>query len=120
MKSVLIVEDEARIREFIEVNLSARGYRVETAATAEQALELIRQTLPDVLLLDMRLPGISGLALLDILRDESWTTRIAVIAMSASTAHLEAVNDHHPEVRQTLEKPVGVGQLLEAVSQAIG
>ena len=55
--NVLIVEDEAAIRELIAVNLESAGHHVLRASDAEQALTLIRQSLPDLVLLDWMLPG---------------------------------------------------------------
>ena len=58
---VLIVEDEEDIQQLIEYNLLKAGYRVICAGTGEEALELVAAELPDMVILDLMLPGIDGL-----------------------------------------------------------
>ena len=59
--TILIVEDEERIRQFLQRGLGFEGYRVEAAADGSTALELARDNPPDLVLLDLMLPGIDGL-----------------------------------------------------------
>ena len=59
--TILVVEDEERIRQFLQRGLGFEGYRVEAAADGTTALELARDNPPDLVLLDLMLPGIDGL-----------------------------------------------------------
>lgn len=79
-KVVLLVEDEQRILRFMNIALRAAGYRVLTATTAELALELVQSEKPDVMLLDIFLPGMNGL---DALRKLRTFSRMPVIVISA-------------------------------------
>jgi len=67
---VLIVDDEAAICLLLNELLDGAGYRCQTASSGEQALEILRQREFDALISDLRLPGMSGLALLDAARAE--------------------------------------------------
>ena len=67
---VLVVDDEHHVRRMLDRFVSQRGYRVQTAADAIEALELMRKELPQLMLLDIRLPGVSGLQLLELMRSE--------------------------------------------------
>lgn len=66
---VLVVEDEASIRRFITLNLETAGYEVGEAASGEEALALLAAFLPDVVVLDLMLPGISGLEVCQHIRE---------------------------------------------------
>ena len=60
-ETILVVEDEEDIRELLKYNLEKEGYQVFGAATGEEALRAVRDRLPDLILLDLMLPGIDGL-----------------------------------------------------------
>jgi len=79
-KVVLLVEDEQRILRFMNIALRTAGYRVINATTGEQALELVQSEKPDMMLLDIFLPGMNGLEALRKLRTFS---QMPVIVISA-------------------------------------
>jgi len=79
-KVILLVEDEERILRFINISLRAAGYRVLTATTGEQALDLVQSQKPDMMLLDIFLPGMNGL---DALRKLRTFSTMPVIVISA-------------------------------------
>jgi DNA-binding response OmpR family regulator len=85
--TVLICDDEATLRELIRVSLDD-GYRFVEASNGYEVLELARSVAPDIVLLDLMLPGVSGLEVLRELRRDAATRETPVIAMSAWT-HLE-------------------------------
>ena len=68
---VLVIEDEERIRQFLQRGLSFEGYRVDMAADGPDGLELARKNQPDLVLLDLMLPGMDGLEVCRRLRDVS-------------------------------------------------
>lgn len=78
--SILVVDDDDDVREVLTRYLKRRGYVVETAADGEQALAAVRQTDPDLMLLDIYLPKMSGLDVLYAIQDDSLHTR--TIALS--------------------------------------
>ena len=77
---ILVVDDEQPIRRALKVNLAARGYVVDVAATGEEALLLAAQSKPDAVLLDLGLPGIDGVEVIRGLR--GWT-HVPIIVLSA-------------------------------------
>ena len=77
---MLVVDDERAIRRALEINLSVRGYEVDAAATGEDALVLAARNHPDVVILDLGLPGISGRDVIEGLR--GWTA-VPIIVLSA-------------------------------------
>jgi len=68
---ILVVEDEASIRRFITLNLEVAGYDVQESASGEEALSKIAESLPDVVVLDLMLPGIDGLSVCRSIRESS-------------------------------------------------
>lgn len=90
-KRVLVVEDDHASRLLASATLAGEGFTVEEASSAEQALELIAERRPDLILMDIELPGIDGLELTRQLKSEPSTAAIPVIAI---TAHAEALHRH--------------------------
>ncbi|HEY1835281.1 MAG TPA: response regulator [Candidatus Saccharimonadales bacterium] len=83
MTHILIVEDEAPLREAYQTILTTHGHKVETAADGEEALRLVHKRVPDVILLDMKLPHVSGLEFLRQLHaDDSKALKAAIIVFS--------------------------------------
>ena len=74
--TILIVEDEADLAEMMRYNLEAEGFRVETAASGDEAAEHLRNTIPDLILLDWMLPGLSGIELCRRWRARPETARV--------------------------------------------
>ena len=78
---VLVVDDHPKVLKFIEIDLKLRGFEVITTTSGEKALELVKSTKPDIMLLDMIMPGMDGFEVLKKLRT---FTQLPVIAFSAS------------------------------------
>ncbi len=81
--NILLVEDEPAIQELIAVNLQHAGHHVIRAGDAEGALGIVKSALPDLLLIDWMLPGMSGVALARQLRQEERTRQIPIIMLTA-------------------------------------
>ncbi len=82
-ETILIVDDEQDILELIKYNLKNEGYAVLTAETGEQAVKLARQYSPDLMVLDLMLPGIDGLEVTRILKNEDRTREIPIVMLTA-------------------------------------
>jgi DNA-binding response OmpR family regulator len=86
---VLVVDDEPRVLRFVQIGLKVHGFDVITATSGEDALELIKSKKPDIVLLDIIMPGMDGFEVLRQVRDFS---QLPVLAFSASIAnHDEAM-----------------------------
>lgn len=119
MSPLLIVEDEANIRRFVAANLSARGYQVVEAGDAEEGLRQMREAPPAVLVLDIRLPGMSGWDLLEEMAADDALAAIPVIVMTASVTNVRFGETSYTNVVQWLVKPVSVHELIHAVKKAL-
>lgn len=76
---VLIIEDDRLLNKVMELQLNVAGFAVRSAHSGEQALELIAQSLPDIILLDVSLPELDGFGIIEILRKSPRTAKIPVI-----------------------------------------
>ncbi|HON91141.1 MAG TPA: response regulator transcription factor [Sedimentisphaerales bacterium] len=81
--SILVVDDEDDIRELVQWNLDREGYRVLTCETGEQALAVARSKIPDLIILDLMLPGIDGLEVCKRLKADSGLSQIPVVMLTA-------------------------------------
>jgi two-component system phosphate regulon response regulator PhoB len=80
---ILVVDDEADIRELVEYNLAKEGYKVVCAATGEEALKKARAGVPDLIILDLMLPGVDGLEVCRLLKSDARTQRIPIVMLTA-------------------------------------
>ena len=90
-QSILIVEDEEDILELIQYNLSREGYRVSGVRDGEEALDLIRRSNPDLVVLDLMLPGLDGLEICRRLKADEITRAIPVIMVTAKGEESDVV-----------------------------
>ena len=81
--TILVVEDEPAIQSLIEVNLRRAGHVVQLASDAETARRLVQDALPDLVLLDWMLPGMSGVDFARLLRSDARTRMLPVIMLTA-------------------------------------
>ena len=90
-KRLLIVDDEADILELLRYNLEKEGYQVFAAATGEAAVELATEKIPDLIVLDLMLPGIDGMEVCRILKRDPRTMDIPIIMLTAKTEEIDVV-----------------------------
>ena len=112
MTRVLVVDDEPQILRGLRTNLVARGYEVDTAPDGEVALDLAAQHRPDIVILDLGLPGIDGVEVIRGLR--TWTA-VPIIVLSAREQESEKVNALDAGADDFVTKPFGMGELLARV-----
>lgn len=123
---VLVVEDEALVRDVWLDALQAAGYTVEGVASGIEALARLSECQPDLILLDMMLPDMSGVSFLARLRATAAWQRIPVLIISAlGDDFLQAIDGQIAEfpslgVVRILTKPVQVETMVEHVRRAIG
>jgi DNA-binding response OmpR family regulator len=112
---VLVVDDEAPIADSLARVLRAKGYDVQIAMTGGQALDLIASTRPDVVLLDISLPDITGWEVLRRLNSGSGTASVPVITFSASPQAPERVATFKPA--GVLIKPFSLDSAIRLIEQ---
>jgi two-component system cell cycle response regulator DivK len=121
MPKVLFVEDHEAQREIMRQVLEQCGYEFDTACTGEEGVERAREWHPDVVLMDVRIPGrIDGLAAIRQLRNDPNTADIPIIVVSAwgSSKHKEQALKAGADAHFT--KPVSISELIEAINRHLG
>jgi two-component system, OmpR family, KDP operon response regulator KdpE len=113
---VLVVDDEPQIRRTLAINLRARGYQVDLAASGEEALKAAADQQPDVVVLDLGLPGIDGLQVIHGLR--GWT-RVPIIVLSVREREADKVAALDAGADDFVTKPFGINELLARLRAAV-
>jgi len=119
MSLVLIVEDNERNLKLVRDVLQAKGYATIEAGTAEEGLELARARAPGLILMDIHLPGMSGIEALGILRADPATASIPVIAVTASVMKESVREVMAAGFNAFIEKPINVLGFLEKVKSLL-
>jgi len=117
--TILVVEDEPAILELLKVNLVDAGYEVLTAADAETAQGVLRDTLPNLLLLDWMLPGMSGLAFAKQLRADARTRDLPIIMVTARTDEGDKVAGLEAWVDDYVTKPFSPRELKARIKAVL-
>lgn len=116
--NILVVDDDRNICKMIEINLrKEKEYLVETANSGEACLKAIRETIPDLILLDIQMPGIDGIETLTRIRNEE--PRIPVVMMSAHGTIEKAVKSMKLGAYDFIQKPFPSDRLLVTVRNAL-
>jgi two-component system KDP operon response regulator KdpE len=113
---VLVVDDEPQISRALAVNLQARGYDVDVAATGEKALDLAARRHPDAVILDLGLPGMDGTDVVAGLR--GWTT-VPIIVLTVRDAAADKVSALDAGADDYVTKPFGMDELLARLRAAL-
>jgi two-component system KDP operon response regulator KdpE len=113
---ILCVDDEAPILKALAVNLRARDYDVDLAATGEDALRLAAAHHPDAVVLDLGLPGISGIEVIEGLR--GWSA-VPIVVLSARDAEHDKIAALDAGADDYVTKPFGMGELLARLRAAL-
>lgn len=119
MAKILLVEDERAIRTFVKANLQVRGYEVAEAETAEAGLDLLPTFQPDLIILDIMLPGIDGWEMARIMAENPEWKTIPIMVMSATVANASVAVETLANVTCRLTKPISSGDLIAAVKQCV-
>lgn len=115
---VLVVDDEQIVRDLLAVTLASAGYQVEPAPDGSRAIQMLTNGLYDLLITDVRMPGVDGLAVVREARRLSSTMAIVIITGASSEAiAIEAIN---LGVNGYLTKPFGVDRVLSVAARALG
>ncbi len=118
---ILVVDDDARLRTLWMEALEEAGYAAVSAEDGIAALELIRDLFPDLIVLDLRMPRMSGWGFLDAVRGHRHFKEIPILIVSAF------LEDEHDEESQAglrivgrMQKPVRLGELIDKVRSVVG
>jgi two-component system, OmpR family, KDP operon response regulator KdpE len=114
--SILVVDDEREILRALQRSLTAHGYKVFTARSGEEAIEALARHRPDLLLLDLLLPGISGLEVVRRVRAES---NVPIIVLSVKEAEHDKVEALDFGADDYVAKPFGMNEVLARIRVAL-
>ncbi len=117
--SILVVEDEPAIQELLRLNLEDAGFTVHTVADAESAQALIRNALPDLILLDWMLPGQSGLAFARTLRSDARTRELPIIMVTARSDEADRISGLEAWVDDYVTKPFSPRELKARIKTVL-
>ncbi|HAY09769.1 MAG TPA: DNA-binding response regulator, partial [Thauera sp.] len=117
--NILLVEDEPAIQELIAANLSRAGHHVVRAADAETAHRIVREALPDLVLLDWMLPGASGIEFARRLRAEERTRDIPIIMLTARGEEQDKVTGLETGADDYITKPFSPRELVARIKAVL-
>ena len=113
---ILIVDDEPQIQRFLKLGLEAGGFVVTSAATAAEAIRMIAQSAPDLVLLDLGLPDLDGK---DVIRQARAFSTVPIIIVSARDREAEKIEALDLGADDYVNKPFGIGELLARIRTAL-
>ncbi len=115
LPTILIVEDEPAQREVLSYNMQAEGFQVRGAENGEEALLMISEEAPDIILLDWMLPNVSGIEICRRLKARSETREIPVIMLSARSEEVDKVRGLETGADDYVVKPYSIAELMARV-----
>jgi two-component system, OmpR family, phosphate regulon response regulator PhoB len=116
-RTVLVVEDDPSIRKLLTLTLKRDGYDSREATSVSSALDAVRQQKPDLVLLDVNLPGGTGFDVLRLLRETHSGDELPVIILSALSQENNVVRGLQLGAQDYLTKPFGLNELSQRVKQ---
>jgi two-component system cell cycle response regulator DivK len=119
MKLILIVEDNEKNLKLVRDVLQVKGYATLEAGTGEEGIRLARERKPDLILMDIQLPGMSGIEALGKLRADPTTAALPVIAVTASVMQHDRKQITEAGFDAYVGKPLNVREFLETVRSVL-
>jgi two-component system, OmpR family, response regulator VicR len=121
VKHIVCIEDEPEMIDLIRLILGRRGYEVHGAPDGKEGLKLIREVLPDLVLLDLMMPEMDGWEVYQQMKAEDTTRNIPVIVVTAKAQNIDKVLGLHiAKVDDYIAKPFGPQELLNSVEKVLG
>ena len=113
--SILIIEDDASVCELLFSSLTKSGYRVSATQSGEAALTQIEEDPPDLVVLDLNLPSMSGLDVCRVMRQDPWMSKIPVLMLTARGQTRDRELPERMGASRFMTKPFANADVLEAV-----
>jgi len=111
MAFILVVEDEADLQQILAYNLRQAGHEVATAPNGEEALAQVKQRVPDLIVLDLMLPGMSGTEVCKVVKQDPATRKAAVLMLTAKGSEIDRVVGFELGADDYVVKPFSVREL---------
>jgi CheY-like chemotaxis protein len=119
MKKILVADDKATSRELMRTVLANCGYAIVEAADGNEALRLARETSPDLIVLDLHMPGMDGFGVVATLRQDASFSRTPVMALTASAMVGDRERAHEAGFDSYVTKPIGLSALRAEVKRLL-
>ena len=119
-RTILVADDESHILHVVSLKLRNAGFRVLTARDGAEALEMAQQEHPDLVITDYHMPQLSGLELCQRLKQDTNTSGIPAIMLTARGYHLEPHDTEESGILKMLSKPFSPRELLATVNEVLG
>jgi len=119
MKQIYIVEDEKDLVDLLTYNLEKEGFRVLSSMRGDEALKKIPEKLPDLVLLDLMLPGADGLTVCKALKSDPRTARIPIVMLTAKSEETDKVVGLELGADDYIAKPFGVKELIARIKAVL-
>ncbi len=116
---ILVVDDESDIVDLVSSNLQREGYRVIPACTGEEALELVKTTKPDLVVLDLMLPGLQGLEVCRLIRANPVYANMPIIILSARDSEVDRILGLEMGADDYVTKPFSMRELASRIRVAL-
>ena len=121
MKNILIVDDQAEVRELVEVTLRVEDYRILQAKSGEEAVEIARAEKPDLIIMDIMMPGsVDGLEATRILKNDPETKDCKIIMLTAKGQEADREAGFEAGANDYFIKPFSPLELIKKVEEALG
>lgn len=120
MSSILVVEDNPVNMRLVRLLLRSHGYLIHEATTGQEALAWLRGGKPDLILLDMQLPGMDGFALAMVLKADAVTGPIPLVAVTAFAMKGDEERIREGGCEAYISKPISVVHFLETIRRLMG
>ena len=114
-QKILVIEDEPDIRKLVQYNLTQEHFNVVEAEDGEQALSLLQREKPNLVILDLMLPGLSGLELCKLLRQRSDTSRLPILMLTAKAGETDRIVGLEMGADDSLAKPFSPREMVARV-----
>ena len=119
-KKILAIDDDLNMDKMLVFLFETRGYEIQFADNGEDALELLKSFKPDLVILDLLMPGMNGFEVCEKIKSDADSKQIPVIVLSALPAEIHEERARSLGVFDYLEKPFSSKELLEKAEEAIG
>ncbi len=126
MSTILVVDDEKNIRLLFEEELKEAGYTVLTAENGEEALKIFKKNSPDLILLDLKMPGLHGVATLEKIRELDKIVPVVVVTAHGAGRPVQksqteyAIKEKQLNIADYITKPVDMEELVSKIQVLIG
>lgn len=120
MAHILVAEDERDIRELIKFTLTFAGHQITEASNGEEAVQLAKEVLPDLILTDVRMPKMTGYEACSVIKNDEATKHIPVVILSAKGQDEEIDKGRDAGADDYIVKPFAPDQLTARVAEILG